>query len=353
METLLKELLAFVGPSGFEHDVARFIAHKAGGLAEDVQVDGIGNVAARVRGAHPGPLTVVCAHMDEVGFIVKKIEGNGLLRFEKLGGHDDRVLPAQRVRVRTAAGTLTGVIGTISAHMAKYDDAARVRGSAELYIDIGARDRAEALEMGVRVGDPAAWATEYERIGAGRALGKGFDDRAGCAVLLQVMAELDRSRLYGDVVAVFSVQEEVGLRGARAARRQWEADVALAVDTTPASDTPEAMMDGTLVLGGGPGIKVMDFSLIASRSVRDRLERVARERGIPHQFEVFAGIGTDGGEWATAKAGVPTGVLSIPSRYAHSSAEVIDLGDLEQTKELLKHFLLSVRSREEFSFLAR
>lgn len=351
MESILRDLTALVGPCGFEHEVVRYIVDRVTPLVDEVRVDGIGNVIAVKHGGHTGPNLLVSTHMDEVGFVVKKIEQSGLLRFEKLGGHDDRILLAQRVHVRTAQGMRLGVIGTISAHMAKYDDVTKVRKYSELYIDVGASSYEEAKAMGVQVGDPISWATQMDRLGTHRLVGKGFDDRAGCAVLLKALQQTDFRAVHGTVFAVFSVQEELGLRGAKVAAQSISADVALAIDTTAVSDTPEAMMDGTLELGRGPAIKVMDFSLISSRAVRNRLLELAETHGIPYQLEVFAGIGTDAGELHTAKSGVPSGVISIPSRYAHSPVEVLDIDDLEHAKELLRYFFLSLNQADEFAFL--
>lgn len=351
MEETLKQLISLQGPCGFEHDIARYIYERASKYADECFVDGVGNVVITKKGSHSGPSLIVSAHMDEVGFIVKKIEKNGLIRFEKLGGHDDRILLAQRIVIRTDEGPRYGVIGTISCHMMKYDDASRVRKHSELYIDVGVDSKEEVEEMGIQIGDPITWATEYQNFGKNRIIGKGFDDRAGCAVLLKALEEIDFTKVHGTVHAVFSVQEEVGLRGAKVAGQQIPADIALAIDTTAVSDTPEQMMDDTLLIGKGPGIKVMDFSLIASVSVRKRLVEVAKKQQIPYQLEVFPGIGTDGGELNLAQGGVPTGVISIPSRYAHSPVEVIDLADLENSKELLKGFITSLRSDDSFSFI--
>jgi tetrahedral aminopeptidase len=184
-----------------------------------------------------------------------------------------------------------------------------------------------------------------------RLIGKSFDDRAGCAVLYETLKSLNHETLEGTVYGIFSVQEEVGLRGARTAAYQLEPDVSLAIDTTAVSDTPEEMMDQSLALGKGPGIKVMYFSLIASVHVRRKLEEVAKKEGIPYQLEIFPGIGTDAGEMHTSKQGVPTGVLSLPSRYAHSAVEVIDLEDLRNTQALLQAFLETTKTKEDFSFL--
>ncbi|MCL6454071.1 MAG: M42 family metallopeptidase [Alicyclobacillus sp.] len=352
MEQTLRELTALVGPCGYEHDVARYLVNALQELGAEVQVDGVGNVIAAVRGAQPGPRLAVSTHMDEVGFVVKKVEPNGLLRFEKLGGHDDRILLAQQVFVASAGGIHRGVIGTISAHMNRFDDPTKVRHYRQLYIDVGATSRDEVAELGISVGDPIGWATEMQPLGRHRWVGKSFDDRAGCAVLLETLRALRRESLHGTVYGVFSVQEEVGLRGARVAGQHLDADVALAVDTTAVSDTPEEMMDGTLGLGAGVGIKVMDNSLVASVRVRRTLMEVARAAAIPYQLEVFTGIGTDAGELALSQSGVPTGVLSIPTRYAHAPVEVLDGRDLAATQRLLQAFIESMRDGQAFAFLA-
>ena len=162
---------------------------------------------------------------------------------------------------------------------------------------------------------------------------------------------MDISQVHGTVYGVYSVQEEVGLRGARAATHVIDPDVALSVDTTAAGDTPEAMMDKTLCLGKGPGIKAMDGSLLASKAVRKFLQNVAKEHEIPYQVEILVGIGTDAGEMQNAGKGVPTCGISIPSRTAHSAVEVIDLDDAENAKELLKAFVLTMKEKDEFKFV--
>jgi tetrahedral aminopeptidase len=352
MEQFLKELTSLNGPCGHEHAIARFIVEKVKDWVDDWKVDGLGNVIVSVKGKKPGLKVAVSAHMDEVGFIVKKIEANGLIKFEKLGGHDDRLLLARKVVIQTQDNGLKyGVIGTISAHMVKFDDPNKVRNHRQLYIDVGVDSAQEVRALGIEVGDYITYETEMQPFGNQRLIGKSFDDRAGCAVLYQGLKDIDREKLEGTVYGIFSVQEEVGLRGAKTAAFQLDPDVSLAIDTTAVSDTPEEMMDNSLALGKGPGIKVMDFSLIASVHVRKKLVEVAKRSGIPYQLEVFPGIGTDAGEMHLSKEGVPTGVLSIPSRYAHSAVEVIDLEDLKNTKKLLQEFLESSKTKDDFNFL--
>jgi tetrahedral aminopeptidase len=354
MYQLLQTLTSLHGPCGFEQPVATWIKDKLKNLADDVHVDRLGNIIARKKGQKNGPMMIITAHMDEVGFIVKKIENNGLIRFEKLGGHDDRILLAQKVQIRTRKGLLTGVIGTMSAHFVKFDDPTKVRNHRQLYIDVGASSKEAAQGLGVEIGQPITWVPNMEYLGnstTGKIVGKGFDDRAGCAVILQTLEELKETSFHGEIIAIFTVQEEVGLRGAKVAAECIEADVAIAIDTTAVSDTPEETMDASLGLGAGTGIKIIDFSLIAHPAVKEKLTQLAQQHNILYQLEVFPGIGTDGGAISLANKGIPTGVLSIPSRYAHSPVEVIDVNDLEATKNLLKQFILAVDENSDFSFL--
>ena len=350
MIELLKELTSRPSPCGFEHDAIKYIYELVKPLCDDVRVDGIGNVIAHKKGAFEGPKMAVSAHVDEVGFIIKKIEPSGLLKFEFLGGHDDRTLKSQRVTIRTKSGKcLRGVIGNISAHMRKYDDPNKVRRGTELYIDCGANSAEDVAKLGISIGDYVTYATEVEQFGVNKLMGKAFDDKAGCAVLIKALTETDFSKVHGDVYFIFSTQEEVGLRGAKVAISAVNPDVALAVDTTAVSDTTENVMDKSLFLGKGVGIKIMDFSLIASVPVRNKLIKCAEKAGIQYQPEVFPGIGTDAG--AFGQAGIPSGVISVPSRYAHSPVEVIDLTELEGAKNLLKEFILALDTKEEFEFL--
>ncbi|TWT27879.1 M42 family metallopeptidase [Planomicrobium sp. CPCC 101110] len=348
MEELLKELTAIHGPCGYEDEVAIYIANRLKGKVDAIEIDNAGNLIAIKKGHKPGPKIIVAAHMDEVGFIVKKIEENGLIRFEKLGGHDDRILLSQRVQIKTATELRAGVIGTISAHMVKFDDPAKVRIHRNLYIDVGAKNKEEVKNLGIEIGDSVSWFPHFDFLTERRVAGKAFDDRAGCAILVKALEDLDAADFAGEVIGVFTVQEEVGLRGARVAAHQFDADVAIALDTTAVSDTPEEMMDQTLELGAGVGIKVIDFSLIANKKVKNHLVNVAQEQGIPYQMEVFPGIGTDAGELSVGRSGVPAGVLSIPSRYAHSSIEVVDLDDVEATRQLLVAFIKEMKHAADY-----
>jgi tetrahedral aminopeptidase len=353
MLDILKTLTELSGPCGYEHSVSYFLRDYLTDKVDEVSIDPIGNVIARKKGDKPGPTIILTAHIDEIGFIIKKIERNGLLRFEKLGGHDDRILLAQPVKVMGNNGEVNGVIGTISAHYTKFEEPNKVRKHNQMYIDIGASSQDEVAEMGIEIGTPVTWGTEFQVFGPAsrqRVRSKALDDRAGCAVLVQALEEIQTESFAGELIFLFAVQEEVGLRGAKTASEHLHADAALAIDTTAVSDTMEDVMDDSLRLGAGTGIKVMDFSLIVHKTMKDTLIKLARRKEIPFQLEVFPGIGTDGGAVNYANKGIPTGVLSIPSRYAHSPVEVADLGDLEATKDLVKAFILQLEENQTFPF---
>ncbi|TYR75965.1 M42 family metallopeptidase [Rossellomorea vietnamensis] len=342
MLKVIRDLTDLSGPSGFEQPITSYIKEKVQSLSDQVKVDGIGNVIASLKGNKPGPKILVTAHMDEVGFIVKKIEKNGLLRFEKIGGHDDRILLAQKVTIRSKSGPRLGIIGTISAHYQKFDTPGKIRDYRQLYIDVGASSPEEVAELGIGVSDPVTWTSSVEHLGSeqtGKIVGKAFDDRAGCAVVIKTLEDLQNREFRGEVVALFAVQEEVGLRGAKVAIANIDFDTAIAIDAAVVSDTPEDVMDDSLRLGDGAGIKVMDGSLITHPAIRDKLIGLSREKEIPYQLEIFTGIGTDAGAVTLANKDVPSGVLSIPSRNAHSPVEVIDLKDLAAVQELLVEFV--------------
>lgn len=220
-----------------------------------------------------------------------------------------------------------------------------------LHVDVGASSSSEVAEMGIAVGDPITWNSSVEYLGDeqnGKIVGKGFDDRAGCAVLLKLLEDLHEKEFAGEIIALFAVQEEVGLRGAKVGLANLDFDVAIAVDTTAVSDTPEDVMDNSLQIGGGAGIKIMDSSLISHPAVKDMLVELAKSEKITHQLEIFTGIGTDAGAVTLANKAIPTGVLSIPSRNAHSPVEVIDLQDLQAVKELLLAFVK--KENKKFNF---
>jgi endoglucanase len=337
----LRQLVEHTGPSGCEEDVAQTIARLVQPLVDSVYIDALGNVIAIRRADAPeAKRCVLAAHMDEVGFRISKIEQDGFLRFEKVGGTDNRVLLGQRVWVRSDQGRLLGVIGTKSAHLCSDEDRKSVPPHTEQYIDIGARSANEVGAVGVRLGSPVGFTGELTELGAGtgRYTAHALDDRAGCAIVLAVLDELRDEPPPATVIAAFTVQEEVGLRGAQAAIQGQTADVGLAVDMTALDDTPDT---GTqhLRMGAGPAVKIMDFSLQAHPAVIRGLEVAAERAQVQIQHEILMRIGTDAGALQFGGDGVPAGVISAGNRYTHSPVEVVDQRDLEGAVALLRAFL--------------
>lgn len=340
----VRDLVTLTGPSGVEGDVVRAVVDRVRPLVDRVDVDSMGNVIA-VREVQNGDARtcMLAAHMDEIGFRVRRIEPDGFLRFEKVGGSDNRVLLAQRVWIRTEHGRLLGVIGTKSAHLLSESDRSSVPAHPDLYIDIGARSDAEVREMGVRIGDGVGFVGELAELGhkSGRFAAHALDDRVGCAIALATLDRLRGKSLPVRLVTVFTVQEEVGLRGAQAAARGMPADVGIALETTAVDDTPE-LRTGNLRLGEGVAIKVMDVSLQVHPAVRRALEQAAEAGGVRTQPEVLMSIGTDAGALQFGGGGVPAGVVSVGTRYTHTPVEVMDVADLEGAVDLLERFILDL-----------
>jgi endoglucanase len=285
----------------------------------------------------------LAAHTDEVGFRIRRIEQDGFLRFEKVGGTDNRVLLGQRVWVGQDEGRMLGVLGTKSAHLLSDTDRTSVPQHTEMYIDIGARSADEARDMGVEIGTPAGYVGELRELGrgSGRYTAHALDDRVGCAVLLAVLESVRADPPPVTVVACFTVQEEVGLRGAQAVTQGLRFDLGIAVDTTATDDTPD-IGSGTrshLAIGAGPGIKVLDMSLLAHPAVLRGLRAAARNAGIEVQDEILMRIGTDAGALQFGGSGVPAGTLSVGTRYTHSPIEVLDGRDLNDAVSLVRAFL--------------
>ncbi len=337
----LKRLVDLSGPSGSEQSVLREVLALVRPLADTVEVDSLGNLVATRRAADPGARRcLLAAHLDEVGFQVRSISEDGLLRFEKLGGFDDRVLLAQRVWVQPEGGErLLGVIGCPSAHHRL--SPGHLFAAHELAIDVGARDADHAESMGIRPGDPAGLVGELTELGAGsgRYTGHALDDRAGCAALLCLLEQYRDTPPPATILALFTVQEEVGLRGAQAASRALRAEVALALDMTAADDLPMAPGETSLRLGSGPAIKYFDASTLPHPAVRKGLRRAAERIQLSSQAEALGGIGTDAGALQWTGAACPSGAVSVANRYTHSPAEVLDLGDLVGMVQLLRAFL--------------
>ncbi len=333
----LKELSEAAGVSGTEHEVRNLIREQVRPYVEELRTDSLGNLIAVRRGTGKGKhgrlKVMVAAHMDEVGLIITLAEKNGLLRFEPVGGLDPRVLNSKVVEV--GPNKIPGVMGSKPNHLQKPEERKRALSIQDMYIDIGAKSKEEAERL-AKVGDVASFATRYEEIGNGVVKGKAFDDRAGCALLMELLKKQYSFTLYG----VFTVQEETGLRGAGAAAYAVDPDIALVLEGTTASDVPETEehMQST-TMGNGPALTIMDGTGVMDRRLVERLLHLAEKDGLPVQLRRSAFGGTDAGKIRLAREGVPAAVMALPCRYIHSPVSLMNLGDWEAALALAGRFL--------------
>lgn len=331
---LLDKLLRAGAPSGYEGPAAQ-IWRDAASFAE-VSVDGIGSTIARVGEA--SPLLAVVGHIDEIGLIVTHIDEKGFLWFAPVGGWDPQILVGQRVEVRGRNGLVPGVAGRKPIHLLDPEQRKKVVELKTMHIDIGAAEREEAEEL-VRVGDPVVIQAEPMAVAGDRLVSRAMDNRLGAYVALESLrrcAEGDGPG--GSFAAVAAVQEEIGLFGARTAAFQIRPDIAVAVDVTHATDAPgvDEKEIGSHSFGSGPAI---GRGSTLSPKVFELLLETAEAEGIPHSISASGrGTSTDADVLQISRAGIPTGLVSIPLRYMHSPVEMVDLADVEATVELLAAF---------------
>ena len=322
MNELLKNLTEAVGVSSQEKEVRLLIRDLIADYVDEWRVDALGNLIALKKGTGASPLRVlVDAHMDEVGLMVTDIDSNGTLKFSTVGGFDARALLGKVVQVGPKKHL--GVIGARPVHLLTASQRNSVMKIDEMRIDIGAKNK-DAVNGKVKVGDMAAFVTEYEEFGE-TAVAKAFDNRAGCAALVELL----RARPYPfDLYASFSVQEEVGLRGATVAGYSVNPDAALILECTPAYDLPnENDVSPNVTLGKGPSIYVMDNVTIQDPRLVGHITRTAANKGIPFQIRQPGGGGTNTAVIQRSGPGVPAATIAVPGRYAHSPAMMINLND--------------------------
>jgi tetrahedral aminopeptidase len=314
MKDLLKRLCETWGPSGYEHKVRKVIESEIAAYADDVRIDGIGNLIARVGTG--GTRVMVIAHMDEIGVMATYAEtATGVLRFAEIGGLTKHALLGKRVQFED------GTIGVIGVHdMYKKTDPKL----DDLYIDTGGVE--------VRIGQPAAFAREFSAQGEVY-IGKAMDNRAGCVVAIEAIQRLNKHTA-NEVHFVFSVQEEVGLRGAGPAAFGVDPDIAVAVDVTDTGDLPKGEKMAVR-LGGGAAIKVHDPGLVVPRAIIDWMVSRAEADGIPYQMELMREGSQDAARVQNTRVGVPSGCISIPTRYIHSPSEMVHQADLQACADLL------------------
>ena len=347
----LARLLDAPAPSGFELPAARVWRQEAEEIADRLDLDVGGNSIALLN-PEGSPRVMLAGHVDEIGLIVTHIDEEGFLYFDGIGGWDSQVLVGQRVRLQGREGEVAGVIGKKPIHLMKPDEREKVSKITDLWIDVGAADREAAGQMGLRVGDPAVLDARMLRLGEDRIVSRAIDNRIGAFVVLEALRLLAQ-RTEGPaacVAAVATTQEEIAYHGggARTSAHRIRPDVALVVDVTFATDSPqvEKKQVGEHKLGGGP---VLGRGSAIHPLVFDRLVSVAEAEGIPFTIQANArATHTDADAIHLSRDGVATAVVSVPNRYMHSPNEMVSLADLEATARLLAGFVASLDSDADF-----
>ena len=331
MKSLIKKLVEIPAPSGYEMQIRAAVKVEIEPFVSEVKIDPLGNLIAHKDAASGGLKIMVAAHMDEIGIMVTHVDENGFIRFTNIGSVYLRNCIGGRVRF------LNGTVGVIG--IERTDNRSEVPPVEKMFIDIGAAHRKDCP---VRVGDVAAFDRPFLDMGD-RLVAKAMDDRIGVVVLIETLRQLKQTphQLY----FVFSTQEEVGTRGAITAAYALEPDLGLAVDVTSTGDTPKGVkMD--VSLGKGPAIKVRDTGMLSDPRVVDWMVRIAQKAHIPYQFEVLESGSTDARSIQIARAGVPSGCLSVPCRYIHTPSEMVDYSDVQNAV----HLLLELLSGEDKPF---
>ena len=343
LRTLLTELMLIPGLSGHEGRVRQHLASALGDLGIESRTDRLGNLISTLAGSKGAPGVMLFAHMDQLGFVVRKIEPSGLVRVERLGGVPEKALPSQAVLFSVGQGRdLPGIIANKSHHATTQEEKYRVLPYAELYVDAGFDSADEICAAGIDIGTPIVYQPRVLALAGDRIAGTSIDDRAGCAVLVEVARALKSMSKRPTVHLVFSVQEEFNLRGALPAAQTLLPDIAIQVDLLLATDTLDMTARGDVRLGGGPAMSMYSFhgrgtlnGTIPHPALVDLFQATAKAEGMPLQRSAHIGALTDLSYVQLVGEGVASIDVGFPLRYSHSSLEVCDLGDLEALTRLL------------------
>lgn len=334
---LFKELTEASGVPGYESEIRQIIRNRLSDIT-NIETDKVGSIVCRKDGKSERPKIMLAGHMDEVGFMVKFVTEEGFIKFSTLGGWWNHVLLAQRVIIKTRKGDVTGVIGCKPPHLLTGDERNKLVKIKDMYIDVGATSEEEVKdEMGIQMGDAIIPICPFTVMNSGKTLmAKAWDDRVGCAMFISVIKELQNVEHPNTVYGVGTVQEEVGLRGAKTSSWVVEPDVGFALEVGIAGDVPGVSKDEAQEkLGEGPVILFKDSSMIPNLKLRDLVADTAKEKDIPIQFDLLERGGTDAGAIHQHQAGVPSLVLSVPARHIHSHAGIIHKDDYENAVKLL------------------
>lgn len=334
---MLKDLTDANGIPGNEREPREVMKNYIAPFADEVTTDNLGSLIAKKQGTAEGPKIMVAGHLDEIGFMITSIDDKGFLRFQTVGGWWGQVMLAQRVTIMTRNGNVPGVIGSKPPHILPPEARKKPVEIKDMFIDIGASSREEAIEFGVRPGDSVVPVCEFTVMKNEKMLmAKAWDNRIGCAIAIEVLRQLKGVDHPNTVYGVGTVQEEVGLRGARTSAHAIQPDIGFAVDVGIAGDTPGVTEKEALAkMGKGPQIIMYDASMVSHKGLRDFVTDTAEEAGIPYQFDYVAGGGTDAGAIHLSANGSPALAITIATRYIHSHAAILHRDDFENAVKLI------------------
>lgn len=336
LKEMLTELSELHAPTGFEDEVADYMEEKFKAFGWETRRDMLGNVIAR-KGKAGGKKVLVAAHMDEVGLVVTAITEKGFLKFAKVGGMYDGAVSNNRVYVHAKKKVL-GVIGLKAPHLMKEEESKKLSEHDQLYIDVGVADKKAVEKMGIRPGTPVSFDAKVGEVSSDLLVGKAFDNRVGCAILLKLAEEM--KNVDGEVYLVGTVREETGLFGAGVSAFGIQPDLAVALDTSTCGGSPDVSEEQVPVcLAKGPALAVVEGSgqgLIMSRKLVDWIESLALKNKVQLQFEVAEKGGTDASRMQYLRTGLLVASVGVPGRYMHSVNELVSLKDMEETKKLVK-----------------
>ena len=335
-EQLLKEITEAGGVPGYESDVRAVMRRYLEGIAT-IEQDKMGSFIGKHVGQAGGPRVMLAGHMDEIGFMVKLITKEGFIRFVTLGGWWNQVMLGHRVTIKTPKGDVIGVLGAKPPHLLGEEERKKIVDKNDMYIDVGARSEEEVRDLGVRPGDPVIPVSNFTVMGNPRFyLCKAFDNRVGCALAMQTIGQVATEGHPNVVYAVGTVQEEVGLRGAKTSAHAISPDVAIILEVDIAGDVPGIKPEESAVkMGAGPTLLVYDARMIPNLKLRDLVIATAAELGIPLQFSAMSGGATDGGMIHIHNEGVPAVVIGVPTRHIHSHNAILCRDDYDQALQLV------------------
>jgi putative aminopeptidase len=355
-----EKLCLIPGLSGYEDPVSAFIQSELDDPRIEHHVDTLGNLTLTVKGTDPAaPRVMVFAHTDQLGLVVRRIEADGYLRVERLGGVPDRVLPGLRMVVTNRRGeAVPCIVGIKSHHATPQEEKTQVISIDKLYLDLGVDSAADVAELGIEIGAPVTYRPEFERFGPHKICGTALDDRAGCAALMELVHSTIETPVAATLLAVFTVQEEFNLRGAMVSAQRLLPDAAISIDIMVASDTPDLTQRGELRLGAGPALGMYSFhgrgtlnGTLPHPALVNHLSAMGAEQGVSLQRSAHTGCLTDSSYVQLVGDGIPSMDIGYPTRYTHSPIEVCDLRDLEGIATVLHASLDKMTSK--FSFARR